>query len=320
MTDNVPPRARSGWTVVFAVSGVLAAVAIAGVLFMQNQQRRAAPEDAPAPTEEYGRRLITETAWLLGPDQPNQNRRFMASRLNCGSCHLDAGTRPGTLSLTETFQRYPRPSGRDGKEGDLKERIDGCMERSMNGRKLPRDSVEMDAMVAYIRSVSEHWMATSPDRRVVMERAAFRPPARAASPEAGRIVFESRCQVCHGPDGHGLPASTDPRRGYLFPPLWGNGSFNDGAGMGRVLTAAKFIKARMPFGRPDLTDDEAFDVAAYVNSQPRPQMSADQLEQDYPDRSTKPVDAPYGPYADPFPQQQHKFGPFAPIEAFYKKK
>jgi len=115
-------------------------------------------------------------------------------------------------------------------------------------------------------------------------------------------------------------ASQDPRRGYVFPPLWGDDSFNNGAGMARVLTAARFIKARMPFGRPDLTDDEAFDVAAYINSKPRPQMSISQLEKDYPDRSTKPVDSPYGPYADPFPAEQHRFGPFAPIEAFYKKK
>lgn len=102
----------------------------------------------------------------------------------------------------------------------------------------------------------------------------------------------------------------------MFPPLWGPDSFNDGAGMGRVLTAARFIKARMPLGKPDLTDDDAFDVAAFINSKPRPQMA--NLERDYPDRSTKPIDNPYGPYADSFPQDQHKFGPFQPIDAFYK--
>jgi len=306
--------------VVLGVTGVVAAVTIAGVLFLRQQLQPAVPDDVPAPTPEYGRRLITETAWLLGPDQPDPERRYIQSRLNCKSCHLDSGTRPGMLSLVETFQRYPRPSGRDGREADLKDRIDGCMERSMNGRTLPRDSVEMDAMVAYIQSISEQWMATSPDRRVADERPAFRMPDRAASLEAGRVVFEAKCQLCHGNSGQGLPAANDPRHGYLFPPLWGDDSFNDGAGMGRVLTAARFIKARMPFGRPDLTDDEAFDVAAYLNAQPRPAMSPARLEQDYPDRTTKPIDAPYGPYADPFPQEQHKFGPFGPIDAYYKKK
>jgi len=126
--------------------------------------------------------------------------------------------------------------------------------------------------------------------------------------------------VCHGRDGSGLPASADPRRGYVFPPLWGDDSYNNGAGMTRVITASRFIKAKMPFGKPDLTDDEAFDVAAFINNQPRPILSADKLDRDYPDRATKPVDSPYPPYADPFTVDQHRFGPFPPIEAFYKKK
>jgi thiosulfate dehydrogenase len=320
MTEQVSTRPSSGWLVALTASSIIGAIAIAGAWFIVVQQRRQVPPDVPAATQEYGRRLITETAWLLGPDNPDPARRFMASRLNCASCHLEAGRQPGMLSLTESFQKYPRPSGRDGKVADLKERIDGCMERSMNGRKLPRDGVEMNAMVEYIRALSDEWMATSPRLRVVLEPPALRTPARAASPEAGQKVFEARCRVCHGGDGLGLPASRNLRRGYVFPPLWGDDSFNNGAGMGRVLTAARFIKSRMPFGRPDLTDDEAFDVAAYLNSKPRPQMDSQKLEKDYPDRTTKPVDSPYGPYADPFPIEQHRFGPFAPIEAHYKKK
>jgi thiosulfate dehydrogenase len=72
----------------------------------------------------------------------------------------------------------------------------------------------------------------------------------------------------------------------------------------------------MPLGKPDLNDDQAFDVAAYLNSQPRPQMA--NLDRDYPDRKTKPIDTGYGPFADSFPLEQHRFGPFQPIEAFYK--
>jgi thiosulfate dehydrogenase len=111
-------------------------------------------------------------------------------------------------------------------------------------------------------------------------------------------------------------ATTDPADGYVFPPLWGPDSFNDGAGMHRVLTAARFIKARMPFGQPGLTDEQAFDVAAYINSQPRPAMAG--LEVDYPDRALKPVDSPYPPYADPFPREQHRLGPFGPIRDYYQ--
>ena len=101
----------------------------------------------------------------------------------------------------------------------------------------------------------------------------------------------------------------------MYPPLWGDDSYNDGAGMNRVLTAARFIKAKMPLGQATLSDDEAFDVSAFINVQPRPHLA--NLEQDYPDRTTKPVDTPYGPWADPFPAEQHKLGPFKPIEAHY---
>ena len=124
----------------------------------------------------------------------------------------------------------------------------------------------------------------------------------------------------HGEGGHERRSGTKHfppgAKVYLFPPLWGPDSFNDGAGLHRVLTAARFIKARMPLGEPTLTDDEAFDVAAFINSKPRPRMA--NLENDYPDRSLKPIDNPYGPFADDFPLEQHRFGPFQPIEEFYK--
>jgi thiosulfate dehydrogenase len=320
MTEQQPLRSGSGWTVALGVSAVIAVVAIAGTWFVLSQQRARVPDDTPAPTEEYGRRLIAQTSWLMGPDHPDPARRFTGNRLNCASCHLDSGKSPGTLSLLETYPKYPRFSGRDGKESDLKERIDGCMERSMNGRKLPRDSVEMDAMVAYIRSLNEQWNATEPAKRVVLEPPALRTPDRAADLASGKTVYEDRCRVCHGRDGEGLFVAPDKRRGYVLPPLWGQDTFNNGAGMGRVLTAARFIKARMPLGRPDLTDAQAFDVAAYINSMPRPQLDPALLAKDYPDRTTKPVDSPYAPWADPFPAEQHRFGPFAPIESHYKKR
>ena len=186
----------------------------------------------------------------------------------------------------------------------------------MNGRELPEDGPEMAAMVGYIRALSDRHAVTGAAARAAHEPPVFKTPDRAADPEAGRLVFASRCAICHGADGQGLVLSPRPADGYLYPPLWGPDSFNDGAGMHRVLTAARFVKARMPLGQPDLTDDQAFDVAAFINVQPRPAMP--NLDRDYPDRTTKPVDAPYGPYADPFPIEQHRLGPFAPIEAFYK--
>ena len=290
----------------------LAGVAVAAGVLVQT-----GGDDVVLPTAEYGQRLLRDTAAYLGPDHDDPDKRFTGTHMACASCHLDSGTRPGTLSLLATSSRYPRDSGRDGGMRDLRDRINGCMQRSMNGRPLPRDSVEMMAMEAYINGLGRQFAVTAASSLVPDEPSAFAEPDRAANPMAGELVYTEHCQVCHGENGEGLQAAFDPQAGYLFPPLWGPDSFNNGAGMHRVLTAARFIKARMPFGKPELTDDQAYDVAAYINSHPRPQMS--NLEQDYPDKSRKPIDSPYPPYADDFSNEQHRLGPFGPIRAFYER-
>lgn len=314
MTEQTPSRAAP-------IVAVLACAVVGGitvtVTVSRDRDANAAPTGTSAvATEDYGRRLIAETAALLGPDHPDPAMRYSGSRLACGSCHLGTGTEPGTLTLLQAVERYPRFSARAGDMTDIEDRVNECLQRSMNGRPLPFDSVEMKAMAAYIRSLGNRYAAMGASQRTAVESAPFQVPDRAANLEAGKGVFDSRCAVCHGSDGLGLRASLDPADGYVFPPLWGADSFNNGAGMHRVLTAARFIKARMPLGNADLTSDEAFDVAAFVNAQPRPEMA--DLDEDYPDLTAKPVDSAYGPFADPFPLEQHRFGPFAPIEAYYK--
>jgi thiosulfate dehydrogenase len=302
-------------TAVIVVCAVVGAAAVGATLTRSRSDEidvRGRPDIA---TEEYGRRLIAQTSELIGPDHPDPARRFSGTRMACASCHLGAGTEPGTLSLLQSAAVYPRFSGRDGGVRNLYDRIDGCMTRSMNGRAMPHDSPEMIAMVAYIESLGDRYAAMGAQQRTASEQPAFVMPDRAADVPAGETVFRDRCAICHGADGEGLQATPDRIDGYVFPPLWGPDSFNNGAGMHRVLTAARFIKAKMPLGEADLTDDQAFDVAAYINAQPRPEMAG--LERDYPDRATKPIDGPYGPYADEFPQEQHRFGPFKPIEQYY---
>jgi thiosulfate dehydrogenase len=308
-------KTSGGLVIALVVTGLLGATVVGGTLVRERAAATAETAVPAAATVEYGRRLLRETAALMGPDQPDPAMRYTGSRIACSSCHLESGSKPGTLSLVQTASRYPRPSPRDGGVGDLRDRINGCMLRSMNGRALPRDSVEMIAMDAYINQLGRQYAATSESQRAASEQAAFAEPARAADPEAGQAVYGERCAVCHGVEGQGLLATGNPADGYVFPALWGMDTYNDGAGMHRVLTAAAFIKARMPLGQADLTDDQAFDVAAYINSHPRPAMSG--LERDYADRTTKPVDSPYGPYADPFPPEQHKYGPFKEIRDWY---
>jgi thiosulfate dehydrogenase len=278
--------------------------------------RMQTPPGGVAATEEYGRRLISQTSEYLGPDVADPQMRHMNSRLACASCHIGAGVEPGNLSLAAAFPKYPRFSARSGGNETIQDRINGCMMRSMNGRALADDSREMISMVAYLRFLADQDAGTGSARKKAHEPPAFQTPKRAADLNNGEQVFGKRCAACHGKDGAGLAAAKDLVHGFVFPPLWGPNGFNDGAGMHRVLTAAKFVKARMPLGNADLDDDQAFDVAAYFNSRPRPHMEG--LERDYPDRTKKPIDTGYGPYADSFSPEQHSFGPFPPIEAFYK--
>jgi len=259
-------------------------------------------------TEEYGRRLIGQTAEILGPDAADPKMRYIKSRLACGSCHLGTGSEAGTLSLVTAIRRYPRISPRVGGNETIQDRINGCMMRSMNGRALPENSREMIAMVAYLQSLADRDAAMGASSRAAHEPLGLKTPNRAANPAAGEPIFQKRCAGCHGGDGDGLAS--------VIPPLWGPNSFNDGAGLHRVIISARFIKAKMPLGRPDLSDDEAYDVAAFINSKDRPAMAG--LERDYPDPTKKPVDTPYPPYADSFAIGQHRYGPFAPIEAYYQ--
>jgi thiosulfate dehydrogenase len=318
--DRVSPgnaSERRNLTVAAIVCGLIGAATVAATLALSRTTERGHSDaTASIATEEYGRRLLTDTSRLMGPDHADPARRHTGIRMACAACHLGGGTEPGTLSLLQSAAAYPRFSGRDGGVRDLVDRINGCMTRSMNGRALPGDSAEMVAMVAYITSLGDVYAGMGRGRREAHESAAFKTPPRAADLRAGDRVFGERCAICHGTDGAGLQATSDRADGYVFPPLWGADSFNDGAGMHRVLTAARFIKAKMPLGEADLTDDQAFDVAAFINSKPRPRMA--NLDRDYPDRTTKPIDSPYGPYADDFPIEQHRFGPFAPIEQYYK--
>jgi thiosulfate dehydrogenase len=301
------------------VCAIAGAAIVAGTLALGREPRvpeRTTGGNSVAATEEYGQQLLTDTVQLLGPNAADPALRYSGNGLACASCHIGAGADPGNLSLATSVTRYPRKSPRSASNETIQDRINGCMMRSMNGRALPDDSPEMIAMVSYLRFLTARDAGMGKSKRKASESPAFKTPARRADLEAGERVFKQRCAACHQDDGQGLPASSNRRDGYVFPPLWGPDSFNDGAGMHRVLTAAKFIKARMPLGRADLTDDEAFDVAAFINSKPRPEMA--NLAADFPDKTAKPVDTGYPPFADSFPLDQHRFGPFGPIEAYYK--
>ncbi|MBD1421289.1 c-type cytochrome [Sphingobacterium chuzhouense] len=257
---------------------------------------------------EYGHRLITETYALIGP---GTELGITGNRLACGSCHLDGGTKPFAAPYIGLSGIFPMYSGRENRVGSLEERINGCFERSMNGKAIDVNSREMRAMISYIKHISKD----APVGKRVRGQGFvnFAIPDRAADVGKGALVYENTCQTCHGVHGEGLKGTVGNREGgYIYPPLWGDDTYNDGAGMARLITAAKFIKGNMPLGvthdAPLLSDEEAYDVAAYINSHSRPVKANKEL--DYPILAKKPKDCPYPPYEDDIPQNQHKIGPF----------
>lgn len=261
-----------------------------------------------------GYELFINTYNILGETAMEQP--YVGNSLTCTNCHLENGTAPFAMPMIGVKQRFPQYRGREDKMGNLKERINGCFERSMNGRVLPDDSDEMNAFVAYI-----DWLSRFVDPEEVPGGKGLKKiniPNRAVDLDQGKIVFDRVCVECHGSDGQGKKIATNT---YEYPPLWGEHSYNNGAGMTRVLTAAQFIKYNMPLGTthdaPLLTDGEAYDVAGYINQQPRPIKQ--NLAVDFPNRKKKPVSTPYPPYADSFPIAQHQLGPFQPIIAYYKE-
>jgi thiosulfate dehydrogenase len=229
---------------------------------------------------------------------------------------LEAGTKKFGLPLFGLYNDFPQYSARSGGEISIEDRINSCMTRSMNGRPLSHDAPEMQAIVAYIKFLST---GVARNQRVPGLGTGQMPELRrAAAPARAEPHYLRNCAACHNTDGSGVRGSiAGSDLGYVMPPLWGRDTFNDGAGMARIINLANFIHFNMPHGadylNPQVSVDDAWDIAAFVLSHPRPHLAGN--EHDFPNLLTKPVDTPYGPYADHFSERQHKYGPFAPIRA-----
>lgn len=278
----------------------------------------------------YGRTLMIHTSKYFGP---NGMVSKSTNGLNCQNCHLDAGTRPYGNNLAVTASTYPKFLPRAGRVLSVADKVNECFLRSLNGTAIDTTSQEMQAYVAYIK-----WLGKDVKKGHALAGAGGieAPPFiyRAADPERGRLVYEQYCVRCHGHEGKGQLAAdvlrdvTKQQGGtataedlYYYPPLWGSQSYNGVATLYRVSKLAGFVRNNMPYPvsylNPVLTDEQAWDVAAYVNSRERPVKD---FSQDYvTDLSKKPFDFPFAPYADTFPEAQHKFGPYIEMASAKKK-
>ncbi|MCJ9427865.1 c-type cytochrome [Kordiimonas marina] len=278
------------------------------------------PDNEWGRTVRYGRDLIEHTASLIGPEVKDPSHRFSGNNLNCQNCHLQAGTQKFGNPYVGVYADFPSYRKRSGSVGTMEDRVQGCMQRSMNGKPLPAKSRELVSIVSYLKFLSTGQAIGAP--RVGKGSGKMPELTRAADPVKGHEVYNNICAACHGADGQGQRVGeVGDGQGYQFPPLWGPDSYNDGAGMNRLITAANFIHSNMPFGttydEPALSVEDAWDVAAYIDSQPRPHKA--HIERDFPNRLEKKIDSAFGPYADHFSEKQHKYGPYAPIRAEIKK-
>lgn len=233
-----------------------------------------------------GKRLLSDTKRLL-PEH-------VGAQMNCNSCHLLDGKIDAANGYVNTTNFYPRVMPRAGREVDLQGRINGCFQRSMNGKPLDREGPEMQAMMAYM-----NWLRQDvpKDQRVDIVNAGKIDDSLVPDPVKGRAIYAAKCAACHGDSGEGR---FDQFGDVLFPPLWGDGSFNIGAGMARTYKAAQFVKWAMPpamsvtgqLGQGGvLTDQEAVDVAEFFTHMPRPDFAG--KVKDWPEGFKKPKDARY---------------------------
>ena len=203
---------------------------------------------------------------------------YVGGNLSCTSCHLDEGRREDAARLAGVMARYPRYMSRTGAVVPIEDRVNYCFTRSLAGSKLPPDSREMQDIVAYLAFISRG----VPTGEHVSGEGMPAMGQHTGDSTRGRALFANNCARCHGDDGAGMGP---------IPALWGPQSFSVGASMARQERAASFIRHNMPFDRPGiLTDQQAFDIAAYITSMPRPDSPG--KESDYPNGDA-PADVPY---------------------------
>lgn len=230
----------------------------------RNQPYHIPPTEDLIPNDMYGqevrlgKKIFTET--------PKYASRYSGNGLSCSNCHLDAGRKPNSAPMWAAYGVYPAYRAKNDRTNSLQERVQQCFLYSMNGFAPSLDSPELRALLSYF-----HFLSKGVPVGVKMPGRGFPQIVNTGSdpnPNRGTDVYKGKCAACHGEDGGG---KRNPQGGYIYPPLWGSDSYNKGAGFFDNQLLAGFIKANMPVGQDwALTDQQALDVAAYINLQIRP--------------------------------------------------
>ena len=216
------------------------------------------------------------------------SKSYVGNALNCTSCHLDNGKHPLAGTFLGTATAYPAWSPREERVITLEDRVLNCFMRSCNGTRPPLGSEVSVAVTTYITSLSQGMpLKMNPERPI--GPGAIKPlsvKADQADAKRGASLYASRCAECHQKDGQGDNDN---------PPVWGDRSYNDGAGLSSVDNLAAWLKVAMPLDDANLSDQESVDIAAFVNSKERPHFDL---------RAHLPVSQKLGEYNGEVPNQK----------------
>ena len=223
------------------------------------------PPDSAIPKDQFGE--MVKLGLNIFRNTPHYAKAYVGNSLSCENCHLDAGRMANSAPLWAAYVSYPAYRSKNKHVNDFPERLQGCFRFSMNGKPPARGSKELLALETY-----SYFLAKGAPTGAKMKGRgypALKKPAQPMNFERGKQVYAQNCAMCHGADGQGQKSAAGK---IVFPPLWGSKSFNWGAGMGNIKNAAAFIKANMPFSKGNtLSDQEAWDVAMFVDGHERPQ-------------------------------------------------
>ena len=244
--------------VIVATAAGIPALSGASALLFEPPPDSAIPDDDFGKVVRLGQAIFNGSSPLAAP--------FVGNSLRCASCHLDAGRLQHSAPLWSAYVSYPVYRSKNQRVNTLSERIQGCFTYSMNGKAPPLGSQVLVALESYAFFLAQG----APVGARLVGGGYPTPPKPGLAPDfdRGATVFVQKCSLCHGADGQGQSSRGD----VVFPPLWGPRSFNWGAGMGSIKNAAGFIKANMPLSQGNsLSDQQAWDVAMFMNSHERPQ-------------------------------------------------
>lgn len=207
------------------------------------------PEGALGDSIRLGLHVFNET--------PQYAAKYVGNKMSCTHCHVDGGTVAGGIPIVGVPGMFPQYREREKEVVTFEERIEQCFQRSEFGRRVPNNSPEMVGLVAYAQWLSKDQVTGQP----FPGRGLVKIPELNGDRERGSEIYAKQCALCHGPEGAGNPPS--------IPALWGPDAYSDGAGMHDISKMAAFVQHNMPQTKPgSLTPQQAYDVAAYVHSQP----------------------------------------------------